>query len=37
MPDRHLGSALCAAHNEMMVSRWLESRPLVTGFAGPSG
>src|SRR5437764_15318364 len=22
MPDRHLGSALHAAHNEMMVSRW---------------
>ena len=26
MPDRHLGSALHAAHNEMMVSRWLESQ-----------
>ena len=25
MPDRHLGSALHAAHNEMMVSNWLES------------
>src|SRR6201999_3688157 len=24
MPDRHLGSALHAAHNEMMVSKWLE-------------
>jgi len=25
MPDRHLGTALHAAHNEMMVSRWLDS------------
>ena len=25
MPDRHLGTALHAAHNEMMVSNWLES------------
>jgi predicted TIM-barrel fold metal-dependent hydrolase len=24
MPDRHLGTALAAAHNEMMVTRWLE-------------
>ncbi len=24
MPDRHLGTAIAAAHNEMMVSRWLE-------------
>jgi predicted TIM-barrel fold metal-dependent hydrolase len=24
MPDRHLGTAIAAAHNEMMVTRWLE-------------
>ncbi|QZH60136.1 amidohydrolase [Mycolicibacterium farcinogenes] len=24
MPDRHLGTALAAAHNEMMVTRWLD-------------
>lgn len=24
MPDRHLGTALAAAHNAMMVTRWLE-------------
>ena len=28
MPDRHLGTALHAAHNEMMVSKWLESQPI---------
>ncbi|OBI43172.1 amidohydrolase [Mycobacterium kyorinense] len=34
MPDRHLGSALCAAHNEMMVSRWLESPEFGDRFRG---
>ncbi|OBK83483.1 amidohydrolase [Mycolicibacter sinensis] len=24
MPDRHLGSAIAAAHNEILVSRWLD-------------
>ena len=24
MPDRHLGTAIASAHNEMMVNRWLE-------------
>jgi predicted TIM-barrel fold metal-dependent hydrolase len=24
MPDRHLGTAIAAAHNEMMVTRWLD-------------
>lgn len=24
MPDRHLGTAIAAAHNQMLVSRWLE-------------
>ena len=24
MPDRHLGTAIASAHNEMMVTRWLE-------------
>src|ERR1700760_1111425 len=24
MPDRHLGTAIAAAHNELMVSHWLE-------------
>ncbi len=28
MPDRHLGTAIAAAHNEMMVSRWLERQRL---------
>ena len=34
MPDRHLGSALHAAHNEMMVSRWLESGEFGDRFRG---
>ncbi len=34
MPDRHLGSALHAAHNEMMVSRWLESDEFGDRFRG---
>jgi predicted TIM-barrel fold metal-dependent hydrolase len=34
MPDRHLGSALHAAHNEMMVSRWLESSQFGDRFRG---
>ena len=34
MPDRHLGTALHAAHNEMMVSRWLESSEFGEKFRG---
>ena len=34
MPDRHLGSALAAAHNEMMVSRWLDHAELGEKFRG---
>jgi predicted TIM-barrel fold metal-dependent hydrolase len=34
MPDRHLGSALAAAHNEMMMSRWLESGQFADRFRG---
>ena len=34
MPDRHLGSALHAAHNEMMVSRWLEHDEFGGRFRG---
>lgn len=34
MPDRHLGSALHAAHNEMMVSRWLEHGEFGHRFRG---
>jgi predicted TIM-barrel fold metal-dependent hydrolase len=26
MPDRHLGTAIAAAHNEMLVARWLDSQ-----------
>jgi predicted TIM-barrel fold metal-dependent hydrolase len=26
MPDRHLGTALAAAHNEMLVTRWLDGQ-----------
>jgi uncharacterized protein len=34
MPDRHLGTALAAAHNEMMVSRWLDDDALGDRFRG---
>ena len=34
MPDRHLGTAILAAHNEMMVSRWLEHPELGERFRG---
>jgi hypothetical protein len=34
MPDRHLGTALHAAHNEMMVSRWLQSSEFGDRFRG---
>jgi len=34
MPDRHLGSALAAAHNEMLVSRWLEHPEYGDRFRG---
>jgi predicted TIM-barrel fold metal-dependent hydrolase len=34
MPDRHLGTALAAAHNEMMVKRWLEDSEYGDKFRG---
>ncbi|MFC3965341.1 amidohydrolase family protein [Nocardia jiangsuensis] len=34
LPDRHLTSAVLAAHNEMMVSRWLESGQYAERFRG---
>ncbi|QZY44734.1 amidohydrolase family protein [Mycolicibacterium austroafricanum] len=34
MPDRHLGTALAAAHNEMMVTRWLDHPQLGEKFRG---
>ncbi|PXW27922.1 UNVERIFIED_CONTAM: putative TIM-barrel fold metal-dependent hydrolase [Williamsia faeni] len=34
LPDRHLTSAVLAAHNEMMVSRWLESAEFGDRFRG---
>lgn len=34
MPDRHLGTALAAAHNEMMVTRWLDHPELGEKFRG---
>ena len=38
MPDRHLGTAIAAGHNEMMVSRWLEDGAYgETGSAARSG
>ena len=34
MPDRHLGTAIAAAHNEMMVTRWLEHAEFGDRFRG---
>lgn len=34
LPDRHLTSALLAAHNEMMVSRWLDSGRFAERYRG---
>jgi predicted TIM-barrel fold metal-dependent hydrolase len=34
MPDRHLGTAIAAAHNEMMVSRWLDHDEFGEKFRG---
>ncbi|OBK62580.1 amidohydrolase family protein [Mycolicibacterium fortuitum] len=34
MPDRHLGTALAAAHNAMMVTRWLEHEEHGERFRG---
>jgi predicted TIM-barrel fold metal-dependent hydrolase len=34
MPDRHLGTAIAAAHNEMMVTRWLEDAKHGDKFRG---
>ncbi|QZA07164.1 amidohydrolase [Mycolicibacter heraklionensis] len=34
MPDRHLGSAIAAAHNEILVSRWLDHPEYGEQFRG---
>jgi uncharacterized protein len=34
LPDRHLASAVLAAHNEMMVSRWLDSGRFADRYRG---
>jgi predicted TIM-barrel fold metal-dependent hydrolase len=34
IPDRHLGSAICAAQNEMLVERWLEDEEYGARFRG---
>ena len=34
MPDRHLGTAIAAGHNEMMVTRWLDHDEFGEKFRG---
>ncbi|MFI7188389.1 amidohydrolase family protein [Nocardia nova] len=34
MPDRHLGTAIASAHNEMMISRWLDSGTYADRYRG---
>ena len=34
LPDRHLTSAVLAAHNEMLVSRWLDSGAFAQRYRG---
>src|SRR6476661_11093389 len=34
MPDRHLGTAIASAHNDMMVKRWLEHPEYGDRFRG---
>jgi len=34
MPDRHLGTAIAAAHNQMLVSRWLDDNRYADRFRG---
>src|SRR3954467_11197579 len=34
MPDRHLGTAIAAAHNERMVSRWLADNAHADRYRG---
>lgn len=34
MPDRHLGTAIAAAHNEMLVTRWLDDDRYGDRFRG---
>ncbi len=34
MPDRHLGTAIAAAHNEMLVTRWLDHDEFGERFRG---
>nr|WP_280336480.1 amidohydrolase family protein [Nocardia wallacei] len=34
LPDRHLTTAVLAAHNEMMVTRWLESNRFAARYRG---
>src|SRR5690349_88834 len=34
MPDRHLGTAIASAHNDMMVTRWLDDGTYGDRFRG---
>ena len=34
MPDRHLGTAIASAHNQMLVARWLEDAEYGDRFRG---
>ncbi|WP_319447898.1 MULTISPECIES: amidohydrolase family protein [unclassified Mycobacterium] len=34
MPDRHLGTAIAAGHNQMLVARWLEDAEYGDNFRG---
>lgn len=34
MPDRHLGTAIASAHNDMMISRWLDSGTYADRYRG---
>jgi predicted TIM-barrel fold metal-dependent hydrolase len=34
MPDRHLGTAIACAHNDMMITRWLDHREYGDRFRG---
>ncbi|MEV5647045.1 amidohydrolase family protein [Nocardia sp. NPDC052254] len=34
MPDRHLGTAIASAHNEMMIARWLDSGTYAERYRG---
>ena len=34
IPDRHVGSAICAAHNQMLAERWLDDEVYGERFRG---